>query len=326
MHQQNEEAERKASRLKDMELRRQQAMQKKVDEEKAREQKKAKEENERWKREKEKENNTEKRALRLPGKKVCSEFEGSSLRSDPLEIKLAQPEEDASKKRQQGDADKKTEPKQAPSKDKKEALASKLGKFVPSSSHTATHAPANALKNATQSTHLMKSTTVKATATMEVKTVMPSTSKDKGKGKEVETVVPTPAKQKTKVAQAQMQARYQAQLTEQEVAKLDPGPTDGIELPDIDSEYSNSDDEDRVKTFDPPVWAQSPALREKLESQSQINPDNIFGPIKTLKMEELFKTRTSRFRARTSSANWAGTDELTAYEEKEYAKRMGFKQ
>jgi hypothetical protein len=41
-------------------------------------------------------------------------------------------------------------------------------------------------------------------------------------------------------------------------------------------------------------------------------------------MEEIFKTRTSRFRARTSSANWAGTDELTSAEEKAYAKRMGY--
>jgi hypothetical protein len=42
-------------------------------------------------------------------------------------------------------------------------------------------------------------------------------------------------------------------------------------------------------------------------------------------MEELFKTRTSKFRARTSSANWTGADRLTLEEEREYARRMGFK-
>lgn len=54
-----------------MEARRQQVMQKKVDEEKTREEKKVKEESERRKREREKEDTTEKRALKLPGKKVC---------------------------------------------------------------------------------------------------------------------------------------------------------------------------------------------------------------------------------------------------------------
>ena len=43
-----------------------------------------------------------------------------------------------------------------------------------------------------------------------------------------------------------------------------------------------------------------------------------------LRMEEIFRTRQSRFRARTSSANWAGADQLTAEEEREYARRMGF--
>ncbi|KAF8514987.1 hypothetical protein JB92DRAFT_2916641 [Gautieria morchelliformis] len=40
--------------------------------------------------------------------------------------------------------------------------------------------------------------------------------------------------------------------------------------------------------------------------------------------DQNFKTRHSRFRARTSSANWAGTDELTTDEQQEYAKRMGY--
>lgn len=101
--------------------------------------------------------------------------------------------------------------------------------------------------------------------------------------------------------------------------------SESIELPDINSEYSDSEDESRPRTFDPPEWAQSPELRQQLESQSRMNPDDIFGRIGPLRMEEIFRTRQSRFRARTSSANWAGADELTAEEEREYARRMGFR-
>ena len=53
-----------------MEARRQQVLQKKADEERARVEKKAKDEDERYRREKDKEDTTEKRALRQPGKKV----------------------------------------------------------------------------------------------------------------------------------------------------------------------------------------------------------------------------------------------------------------
>ena len=98
-----------------------------------------------------------------------------------------------------------------------------------------------------------------------------------------------------------------------------------IELPDINSEYSDSEDEGRASRRDLPDWAKSPDIAAALRQQSAINPDDIFGRIGPLRMEEIFRTRQSRFRARTSSANWAGTDELTAAEEREYARRMGFK-
>ncbi|KAG2072653.1 hypothetical protein BDR04DRAFT_1012907 [Suillus decipiens] len=101
-------------------------------------------------------------------------------------------------------------------------------------------------------------------------------------------------------------------------------PSESIELPDINSEYSDSEDEDRPRTFDPPDWAQSPELRQALQMQSKVDPDDIFGAIRPLRMEELFRTRQSRFRARTSSANWSGSDRLTVEEEREYARRMGF--
>ncbi|KAJ8083985.1 hypothetical protein PM082_002752 [Marasmius tenuissimus] len=142
----------------------------------------------------------------------------------------------------------------------------------------------------------------------------------------------TPAKgddddfaQPSQMIQSQMTARAKAQIqatkqTEPTVA------SESIELPEINSEYSDSDDEDRKKTFDPPDWAQSPELKQALQMQSTINPDEIFGAVQPLRMEEIFKNgRTSRFRPRTSSANWSGTDRLTEEEQTDYKRRMGFR-
>lgn len=137
-------------------------------------------------------------------------------------------------------------------------------------------------------------------------------------------VVDDEVSQPSMLVQSQMAARVKAQMDT--VKRVEPAiPSESIELPEINSEYSDSEDEDRVRTFDPPEWAQSPELRQALEVQSTINPDDIFGAVRPLKMEEIFKTRTSRFRARTSSANWTGIDGLTVQEEREYARRMGFK-
>ena len=110
-----------------------------------------------------------------------------------------------------------------------------------------------------------------------------------------------------------VQDRHVAQAAAAAQSEPNPGPTDNIELPDINSEYSDSDDEDRGR--DVADWAQSPDLARMLRVQSTINPDDIFGEIRPLRMEEMFKTRQSRFRARTSSANWTGTDRLTVEEE-----------
>ncbi|EIW67553.1 hypothetical protein TREMEDRAFT_33225, partial [Tremella mesenterica DSM 1558] len=101
--------------------------------------------------------------------------------------------------------------------------------------------------------------------------------------------------------------------------------SEDIVLPDIASEYSDSEDEDREPTFQRPAWAESPALKQALEAQAARNPDDLFGAIRPVSMEELFKVRTGKFRARTSSANWNGGDRLTRAEEVEYARRMGFK-
>jgi len=90
--------------------------------------------------------------------------------------------------------------------------------------------------------------------------------------------------------------------------------------------YSDSDDEDRDSSKQAlPSWAQSPEIRNALREQESHNPDDIFGPMKPLSMEEVFRARAGKFRARSSSANWGGTDRLTPQEESDYARRMGFK-
>ena len=127
----------------------------------------------------------------------------------------------------------------------------------------------------------------------------------------------------SQIVQTQMAARVETQIQASKAPEK--VQSESIELPDINSEYSDSEDEDRKRTYDPPNWAQSPELMEALRVQSTINPDDIFGAVKPLRMEEIFKSRTSRFRARTSSANWAGTDGVTLAEEREYARRMGFR-
>ena len=127
------------------------------------------------------------------------------------------------------------------------------------------------------------------------------------------------------LVQSQMATRVKVQIDAAAKSVVHAVPSEDIELPDINSEYSDSEDEDRVRTFNPPEWAQSPELRQALEMQSTMNPDDIFGAVRPLKMEEIFKSRTSRFRARTSSANWTGADRLTMQEQGEYARRMGFK-
>lgn len=111
-------------------------------------------------------------------------------------------------------------------------------------------------------------------------------------------------------------------------------PSELIELPEINSDYSDSDEEDdgeaagQKDAFERPGWAESPELRKLLRRQQRIDPDDIFGPIPPLQMEEIFKGKEralARFRPRSSSANWSGNDKLTPEEMTEYAKVMGFR-
>ncbi|KAK4047704.1 hypothetical protein OIV83_005212 [Microbotryomycetes sp. JL201] len=102
-------------------------------------------------------------------------------------------------------------------------------------------------------------------------------------------------------------------------------PEPEIELPEIDSEYSDSGDEAheaKVKAL--PNWAQSPALAAALYRQQHVDPRDIFGPIQPLSMQEIFRSNHTRFTKRTSSAIWEGTDALTADDLARYNQAMGY--
>lgn len=88
---------------------------------------------------------------------------------------------------------------------------------------------------------------------------------------------------------------------------------EAIVLPEINTDdEDDSDDDDQKNMF--PSWTDSPALREALFDQETMDPMAVFGAPGPLNMEEVFsksKDRWSKFRARTSSANWSGADRLT---------------
>jgi hypothetical protein len=92
-------------------------------------------------------------------------------------------------------------------------------------------------------------------------------------------------------------------------------------LPDIMSESEDDDDSNVLQD-----WANSPQLRDILLRQQTVDPDNVFGPIPPLQMDEVFRSsRVSRFRPRSSSANWSGHDKLTQQEIDNYAQEMGYR-
>ena len=146
----------------------------------------------------------------------------------------------------------------------------------------------------------------------------------KGKGKAKAAPVEKDDVQPSQMVQSQMANRAKAQMHATTPHQPPPPASESIELPDIRSEYSDSDDEDRKRSYTLPEWAQSPELRQTLEQQSTIDPDTIFGPIGPLRLEEIFRTRQSRFRSRTSSGIW-DRDAVTAAETEDYAQRMGFR-
>ncbi|KAF2403787.1 hypothetical protein EJ06DRAFT_293656 [Trichodelitschia bisporula] len=89
---------------------------------------------------------------------------------------------------------------------------------------------------------------------------------------------------------------------------------DNIELPNI---ATDSEDEDSDNEFQAAEWTATPVLSQMLSQQELVDPADIFGPIAPLRMEEVFsksKDRFKKFRERTSSANWSGSDRLTQEE------------
>lgn len=135
------------------------------------------------------------------------------------------------------------------------------------------------------------------------------------------TIGPASSAHRASTVLQQQRVVLQSTLDEKALAMQ----SEDIVLPDIASEYSDSGDEKSSPDFKRPTWAESPELRAALAVQAHRNPDELFGAIKPVSMEELFKVKTNKFRARTSSANWGGGDRLTKAEEVEYARRMGFK-
>ncbi|KAJ3121957.1 hypothetical protein HK098_003249 [Nowakowskiella sp. JEL0407] len=105
------------------------------------------------------------------------------------------------------------------------------------------------------------------------------------------------------------------------------------EIPDIpdseDEDEYHSDDEDLQKpktTVGKPLpdWVLSPNLKKALANQTRQDPDEIFGAVQPLALEDVFKGSKRTFRARTSSAHWTGTDRLTEYEQERYKEKMGY--
>ena len=84
-----------------------------------------------------------------------------------------------------------------------------------------------------------------------------------------------------------------------------------IDLPEI---ATDSEDEDSENEFAVPDWASPSHVIDAIVHQDTfMNPEDIFGPMPELRLDEMFrnKDRHARYRARTSSANWSGTDRLT---------------
>ncbi|KIY72058.1 hypothetical protein CYLTODRAFT_389234 [Cylindrobasidium torrendii FP15055 ss-10] len=287
-----EEKEKKASMLKKtMEIRRQQVTQKKAEEEKARavaEEKRLKDEAERRKREREED--TSKRSIKPPTTKKAEDDSKTRKTIPEPQIKKAPEAKIETKKATEAKPAKK-EIKKAPSKTNLASSSSKLVK-----------------------------TQVKATPTQAPSSQEPPKLKTKYQAPPKPRPVQDEASmQPSQIMHSNMAARAQAEM------ESAAGPTENIELPDINSDYSDSEDEDRPR-YAAPDWAQSPSLRQQLEDQRAINPDEVFGTIQPLRMEEVFRgPRAGRFRARTSSANWGGNDRLTQEEQQDYERRMGYR-
>ncbi|EFC45357.1 INCENP protein [Naegleria gruberi] len=101
---------------------------------------------------------------------------------------------------------------------------------------------------------------------------------------------------------------------------------------DLSDEYDSSEDDEVAKRRRQhkkiPSWAQGETLKKNIIRTTKIDPDRIFGSVRTCNLEDIFKGTTNqvminRFRQRTSSSNWTA-DHFTLEEEEEYREEMGF--
>ncbi|WFC94899.1 hypothetical protein MBRA1_001537 [Malassezia brasiliensis] len=115
---------------------------------------------------------------------------------------------------------------------------------------------------------------------------------------------------------------------QQQPATTEPVDVSTEELPDVQSEYSDSEDEASIKKRKlEPSWTRGRELEDLLLQQSTVDPDEIFGfqlgPVPLDTMLPPRKGDRRRARKRTSSANWNGPDGLAQWEIDRYNERMG---
>jgi hypothetical protein len=123
---------------------------------------------------------------------------------------------------------------------------------------------------------------------------------------------PTPASQSFKTP---VRPANTAQASAAKSSPRNYPPSELIELPEINTD---SEDDDSDNEFQPPSWAESPALRDLLSRQQLVDPETIFGPVAPIKMDEVFagSAREKKFRERTSSAHWSSLDKVNEEEKK----------
>ncbi|KAI8596136.1 hypothetical protein EDD21DRAFT_312546, partial [Dissophora ornata] len=101
-------------------------------------------------------------------------------------------------------------------------------------------------------------------------------------------------------------------------------------LPEI---FSDSEDEGKQESghstsskrrLNVPNWAEWDELEKTMQRQSNMNPEDIFGPLPVLDMGEIFPGQEKKSRPRTSSAHWGASDRLTAQEVVRYNEDMGW--
>jgi hypothetical protein len=85
-----------------------------------------------------------------------------------------------------------------------------------------------------------------------------------------------------------------------------------VELPEVPTD-SEDEEEGSGSSFAIPGWVNSPYMRTALMDQELVDPEEVFGPVGPLHMEEIFRdnARQHRLKHRSSSANWSGQDALT---------------